>query len=1578
MVSAGLLFLLIGVVGSQKNKEARLYTEISDEQLAYCRNSIQEQITLGEYHPSKQSHDFNGEAFSEPRLHFVNRAHNIRAYFDDRGIELLPRDTKGSGTWSARLSFPSMVGSSEPLIIENRIVYQHPLVTQEFNNSSAGIKQNMTIHDKMNASSAINFKVKLELDGMYCTHDTEDRLVFTNGDGEITFRDLGATDAREESLRTSISYGSEEISLTICDDRAVYPIRMSVLISSHGETDQPVISPAAPGLNQEPDWIAESNQPNAYFGISVASAGDVNNDGYDDVVIGAILYDNGQTNEGRAYVYHGGAAGLSMNPCWIVESNQANANFGAAVASAGDVNGDGYDDVIIGAHCFDNGEINEGRAYLYHGSALGLCPAPAWTAESNKSGARFGASVASAGDVNNDGYDDLIIGANFLENGQYHEGGAYVYHGGTAGLSASADWFVEGDWIQARLGTSVASAGDVNNDGYDDIIIGAPGFVFGQIEEGRAFVYHGSAAGLSLTPDWITESDCDSANYGTSVASAGDVNNDGYSDVIIGAPGFNNDQGNVGRVYVYYGGASGLSASADWTIESDQTDAHFGISVASAGDVNNDGYSDVIIGADRYDNGAENEGRAHICCSRSNGLPAFIDWTAEANQAGALFGSSVATAGDVNNDGYDDVIIGAYAYDNIQVNEGRAYAFHGRSALLHNIQAITLIEPTETRYEEFTVIQPSAVFRNRGFVDEDSVPVICIIRKGINTIYVSEKIIHPFIQNTDTMVVFDEFTLGFCGSHYEVFAFSCMPEDTLYADDTTLTRDFVAGRIYELPEPDCIAWKCPNIDTSLIPPPDDSNWIRATPTEIQHISSLDSAWWVTAGAIDSAHQDLQLYGFQLDVSDTLIEELTVEWWGHHGGPAHNQCVLYFWNCDSNVWSQRMDSLNLSGDARFVCDVPADSFGTFINSEGLFFVATAAQYFSCCPLLFAFNGQENVFIGDIITGCDLGVWIDRVMGCDLYVPPDYDEYVRISGDDLQEVDGRYCLTINEMLQEVSYLDETKLYVIDHPASYEVYPHEALVYPGYQGLNIHPSREAAPAAVTDMYGHDVQRTLEKEDRIYAPFERSGITGFPEPYTLTFDLGNLDDPGSAVLYLYGSTRFPDSRDIAPVSDIYQAYMEGIRLRQPRVEVVDGAGKWKKIQSCGVPRGHEKTVTYPLYDEKGNSIFASSDHRLRITFYNEVYLDKAWVSCCQSSDYRIYEIEPEVADLHYHGYAQYYSQDGIYPGDYHYAKKTDRDFADIAGYYTRYGDVKPLLGKADSRFVIMCHGDEIGLEFSADRLPELPEGWQRDFVFASKGFYKMARPGRAYAYSVDPLPFCGMRDDMSSNQVGYYPYDPSPGLFASLLGRIYGKIAFDYPFSVGDAFEIIRAHLTGKVKNKYPEELIEYCQEWNTRHVSAYYPDNYADTPPHLNIERVPLLETEGSWLNHLVSLSIPFGDHSLHSNYVRVWLLTTIPTAIKEEKSDVPLRFSVKGGNPNPFRRSTLINYTIPSRSPVCLQVYDLTGRLVRTIVNEVQLPGSYTVTWDGRDNLHRECPAGAYFMNMTAGTEFSQARKLLLVK
>jgi hypothetical protein len=473
---------------------------------------------------------------------------------------------------------------------------------------------------------------------------------------------------------------------------------------------------SAAGLSPTPGWTAETPTQASIFGFSVATAGDVNADGFSDVIVGAFFYKNGEDQEGGAFVYHGSAGGLQTTAAWIGESNQTSARFGYSVSTAGDVNGDGYGDIVIGAPLYDNGQSDEGRAFVYLGSASGVQTTPAWTAESNQSVAELGSSVATAGDVNGDGFADVLCGAHFYNNAQPDVGRVYLYEGSAAGLATSFAWYGESSQFASEYGGAVATAGDVNGDGYSDILVGSRYASNPQFQEGLAYVYLGTPLGPALTAAWNSTVEQQAVHYGLSVASAGDVNGDGYSDVVVGASYYDNGQSNEGRAYGYHGSATGLATSPSWFVESNQAESQFGISVASAGDVNGDGYSDVIVGALFYDNEDNGEGRVFVYQGSPAGLGTVPAWTAESNQAVSYYGAAVATAGDVNGDGYSDVIVGAINYDNDQVDEGRVFVYHGSAAGLGATPAWTVESNQSIAYFGYSVASAGDV-NGDGFSD---------------------------------------------------------------------------------------------------------------------------------------------------------------------------------------------------------------------------------------------------------------------------------------------------------------------------------------------------------------------------------------------------------------------------------------------------------------------------------------------------------------------------------------------------------------------------------------------------------------------------------------------------------------------------------------------------------------------------------------------------------------------------------------------------------------------------------------------------------------------------------------------
>jgi hypothetical protein len=730
--------------------------------------TVQKNLRESEYHISKR-HD---SAYTSP-----NRAQNLRFVYEPNGFSATRRDSLAH-LWHARLTFAGLSKSGTnpdsqhahafTLTAEaNTLVAQSDAIVIKYCNDEKGMRQDFIVKRKPDGNGDLRLWLYAEMQGGTVSTTAEQISFLTESGAEaMRYSDLKVWDANQKRLKARFEKVGNQVAIVVSDRKAMYPITIDPLSTTpdwtaesnqagalfgfsvasagdvngdgfsdvivgaylfdNGETDEGrafVYHGSAAGLSTTPNWTAESNQANAEFGFSVASAGDVNGDGFSDVIVGANLFDNGETNEGRAFVYHGSASGLSTTPNWTAESNQGNAEFGYSVASAGDVNGDGFSDVIVGAYLFDNGETDEGRAFVYHGSASGLSTVSNWAAESNQADAEFGNCVASAGDVNGDGFSDVIVGVRAFDNGETNEGRTYVYHGSATGLSTTPNWTAEGNQVNAFFGYSVASAGDVNGDGFSDVIVGAWLFDNGQTDEGRAFVYHGSASGLSTTPNWTSESNQASANFGFSVASAGDVNGDGFSDVIVGARLFDNGETDEGRAYVYHGSASGLSTTPNWTSESNQASANFGFSVASAGDVNGDGFSDVIVGARLFANGEASEGAAFVYHGSANGVnngvpgtPANAAWTAESNQVNAYFGLSVASAGDVNGDGFSDVIVGAYLFDNGETNEGRAFVYHGSASGLSTTPNWTAESNQANAYFGFSVASAGDV-NGDGFSD---------------------------------------------------------------------------------------------------------------------------------------------------------------------------------------------------------------------------------------------------------------------------------------------------------------------------------------------------------------------------------------------------------------------------------------------------------------------------------------------------------------------------------------------------------------------------------------------------------------------------------------------------------------------------------------------------------------------------------------------------------------------------------------------------------------------------------------------------------------------------------------------
>jgi hypothetical protein len=492
-------------------------------------------------------------------------------------------------------------------------------------------------------------------------------------------------------------------------------------------------------------------------GFSVSSAGDVNGDGFADLIVGAKYGDNGGSDAGEAYVILGKAGGFTnidltiLAPAdgFILQGNDADDWAGRSVSAAGDVNGDGIDDLIVGAPHSSIGGADAGDAYVLYGRAGGfanvdltsLAQADGFRIQ-GEAGDEAGWSVSAAGDVNGDGFDDILVGAPLNSDGGAYAGEAHVIFGRGTGstrfpsvfdltddISPASGFIIQGEDPYDFAGFSVSSAGDVNGDGLDDVIVGARGNGDGGTDAGEAYVIFGRASGLididlatlSLAYGFVIQGDTAGDGLGTSVSSAGDINGDGFDDLIVGAPYGNNGGTNAGEAYVIFGKTGGfanidlttLAAADGFIIQGDFTGDAAGISVSSAGDINGDGFDDIIVGAARGDNGGTDAGEAYVIFGKASGFT-NVDLTTLAPAAGFIIqgdfdfdfaGISVSSAGDINGDGFDDLIVGASAGGSGGIYPGEAYVIFGKASGFTNI--------------DLTSLAPAAGFIIRGDLDGD-------------------------------------------------------------------------------------------------------------------------------------------------------------------------------------------------------------------------------------------------------------------------------------------------------------------------------------------------------------------------------------------------------------------------------------------------------------------------------------------------------------------------------------------------------------------------------------------------------------------------------------------------------------------------------------------------------------------------------------------------------------------------------------------------------------------------------------------------------------------------------------------
>jgi hypothetical protein len=419
------------------------------------------------------------------------------------------------------------------------------------------------------------------------------------------------------TFRVALPPGQDGALVEVCRDRACTMVAGTVILTGASGVGNAILAPgtyfwrasgrvagATVSLPGTPTlfYVAAAQRP--AVGAAWGAVLDANADGSPELLVGA-------PGVNQARLYPGTTAGISTSYSTL----PGGASYGTSVAALGDVNGDGYADAAVG-------EPGTNRVYLYLGRAAGLNTVPTVL--------QFGASVAGAGDVNGDGYADLLVGAPMSNR-------AFVYLGGAAGIAATAvGTSIDAIGTPSNYGVAVAGLGDVNADGFADVAVGTNG-------SNNVYVALGSAAGLRAAT--VLGAPGGASGFGFAVAAAGDVTGDGYPDAVVGAY-------SAGTAYVFAGGPSGLAATPAVTLGVPGGAVQFGWSVDGLGDVNGDGYGDVLVGAPGAD-------RAYLFQGSAAGLAVVPSQTYAPTAGGAAaMGRAVARLGDINRDGVFDFALG--------------------------------------------------------------------------------------------------------------------------------------------------------------------------------------------------------------------------------------------------------------------------------------------------------------------------------------------------------------------------------------------------------------------------------------------------------------------------------------------------------------------------------------------------------------------------------------------------------------------------------------------------------------------------------------------------------------------------------------------------------------------------------------------------------------------------------------------------------------------------------------------------------------------------------------------------------
>jgi hypothetical protein len=429
------------------------------------------------------------------------------------------------------------------------------------------------------------------------------------------------------------------------------------------------------------------------------------------------------------------------------------------------------------------------------------------------------------------------------------------------------------------------------------------------------------------------------------------------------------------------------------------------------------------------------------------------------------------------------------------------------------------------------------------------------------------------------------------------------------------------------------------------------------------------------------------------------------------------------------------------------------------------VKEVQQLKGSCPFLYAFDGRRWSFVTDVLGASPMGLLYDGVH----QAPANTREWL-IVGEDLlgASPSGTLELDLTEELWETAYIDLAELSAADHPAGVELVANEKMVPPPFPAKSLFTISHPLTPRATDGLGRDRTDEIARLDgRYLAGLSPTRYQGIVEPHELVLDLPEAARARRVLLYLTGWIFYSDTS-----IQVSLAQSKAPPPSPPALDVPDGRGGWKVvIPAMGYPIGKTKTIPVDLSD-----VLDRRDPRVRIRTNLAIFWDRiAYTMDEPPAPVRLTRAPLSSARLSFRGFSRMVRQSPDGPHVFmHDDVETAPRWADMAGLYTRPGDVRELLGAADDRYVVMKGGDAIRLEFDARALPELPAGWTRDWLFVSDGWEKDADKNTVAGQTVEPLPFHGM-DDARYGEPQPFPDDEAHRRFrADYLTRRGGPEEF------------------------------------------------------------------------------------------------------------------------------------------------------------------------------------------------------------